>query len=194
MPIQNIGTLLENMVVTETVSVMLDEVESNQRLGFATSFAMPTLSEWRPHPQAVGMSTAALKEIAKGHTDTDFLSAMSRCLSHTPDRGPNGALLAGVLATLRGSGLSVWANDIPDGHYGNAIPSLEKIVTLVRRILPGSKPDISVKVCDRPYPWSLDNLNRSAQVLNRCNCVRDDVRMHSTQHSIDRDVFVISGG
>jgi len=81
--------------------VLLDQVNSNKRLGFATAFAMPTLSEWRPHPQSVGISAKALDEVAKGHTDTDFLLAMSRCVSHRRDRGPNGVLLASVLATSR---------------------------------------------------------------------------------------------
>ena len=146
------------MVVTEAVSVMLDYLEYGKRLGFVTAFAMPTFSEWRPHAQSTGISTEALNEIAKGHTETAFLLTMSRCLSHCRNRGPNAALLASVLTTLRGHGLRIWANDIPNGHYDDAIPSLEKIATLVERILPESRPELSVKVCDRPYPGSLENL------------------------------------
>src|SRR5690349_14478834 len=158
MPIQNVGTLLENMVITESVSVMLNQVPEGKQLGFATAFAMPTLSEWRPHAQAVGLSDAALKEMSRSHDDTDFVTVMSCCVSYCREKGPNGALLAAVLATIKGSGLRIWANDIPDGHYGNAIPSLERIAALIEKMLPAKKPDIVVRVSDRPYPWSLDDL------------------------------------
>jgi hypothetical protein len=83
---------------------------------------------------------------------------MSRLLSFRRDRGPNGALLTAVLAGLRDSRLRIWANDITNGHYGNAIPSLEKIGALADQIVPDSDPVASVAVCDTPYPWSLDNL------------------------------------
>lgn len=138
MPIQNVGTLIENMVVTESVSVMLNQVPAGKQLGFVTAFAMPTLSEWRPHAQAVGLSAAALAAMSRSHYETDFISAMSHCLSYCRNKGPNGALLAAVLATMKGTRLRIWANDIPDGHYGNAIPSLERVAALVQEILPDS--------------------------------------------------------
>ena len=159
MPIQNIGTLLENMVVTEAASVMLEQLRDDQCLGFATAFAMPTLTEWRPHAQSVGMSTDALEAISCGAENTDFLRTMSRCLAYRLDRGPNAALLASVLSTLRNSRLRIWANDITNGHYGNAISSLERIETLVSDIMPAYQPAISVSTCDTPYPRSLKNLS-----------------------------------
>jgi hypothetical protein len=158
MPIQNIGTLIENIVVTEAASSVLDRSDGNGCVGFVSAFAMPTLSEWRPHAQATGMSSNALDQISRGADGTDFLRTMSRILSFGRDRGPNGVLLAAVLAGLRGARLRVWANDITNGHYGNAIPSLMKVGELANQIVPGSQPVASVAVSDTPYPRSLDCL------------------------------------
>jgi hypothetical protein len=63
MPIQNVGTLIENLVVAEAAAVLIDHA-SGRGLGFVWAFAMPTLSEWRPHGQAVGISDSALAQIA----------------------------------------------------------------------------------------------------------------------------------
>jgi hypothetical protein len=159
MPIQNIATLIENLVVTETAGLLMDRIGTDQRLGFATAFAMPALSEWCPHPQSVGISTEALRQIAESGGGSEFCSVMGHCLRYRSDRGPNGALLVSLVATLRRAGLNLWANDIPDGHYGNAIPSLTNIAEVVREILPESSPSINVEVCDDPFPLSLDNLS-----------------------------------
>jgi hypothetical protein len=158
MPIQNVGSLIENMVVTETAGLLLDRMGADQDLGFATAFAMPALSEWRPHEQDVGISSEALCQISKSGGGSEFIDVMSRCLRYHPDRGPNGALLVSLLATLRRAGLSLWANDVVHGHYGNAIPSLENIAGIVQEIVPEFSPTVIVNVCDAPYPSSLDNL------------------------------------
>jgi hypothetical protein len=133
MPIQNVGTLIENLVITESAAVLLEHVPVDQKLGFATAFAMPLLSEWRPHNQAVGMSATALEQIRNGPGGTDFLDVMKACLRHSLHRGPSGALLVGLLAALKRRGLRVWANDIEDGHYGNAIPRRPQPLPVRRR-------------------------------------------------------------
>ncbi len=138
MPIQNVGTLLENLVVTEAAALLLDRIEAGQNLGFATAFAMPALSEWRPHPQSVGISSVALRQIAESTGGGAFIDVMRRCLQYRSDQGPNGALLVSLVATLGQRGVSIWANDVVEGHYGNAIPSLEGIPNLVKQILPMS--------------------------------------------------------
>ncbi len=158
MPIQNVGTLLENMVVTETAGLLLDRIGADRNLGFATAFAMPALSEWRPHAQSVGISSEALSQIAESDGGSEFIDVMRRCLRYRSDQGPNAALLVSSLATLRRAGVSIWANDIVAGHYGNAIPSLESIAGVVQEIAPGFSPSVIVSVCDAPYPSSLDNL------------------------------------
>lgn len=159
MPIQNVGTLIENLVVTEAAAVLLERLGPNETLGFATAFAMPPLSEWRPHNQAIGISTAALQQIRNSRGGTEFLQVMRACLRHSLAEGPSGALLAGLLATLKRKRLRVWANDIEDGHYGNAIPALETLDEIVRKILPGSESSLTVvPPCSKPYPESIDDL------------------------------------
>ena len=158
MPIQNIGTLLENLVVTEAASVLLDRIDSKLPLGFASGFAMPALSDWRPHSQCVGISSTALGQVSQSDGSSGFVNAMGRCLRYRLCQGPNAALLISVLTTLRHRAVKVWANDIEEGHYGNAIPSLRSISELVQAILPGFSTSVSVSVCDVPYPSSLENL------------------------------------
>ena len=116
----------------------MDHADANDILGFATAFAMPTLSEWRPHTQSVGMSDRALQQIGGSRGGTDFLAAMSACLRQFPDRGPNGALLVAVLAAMRNRRLRVWANDIEDAHYDGAIASLESLDSKTREVVPNS--------------------------------------------------------
>jgi len=160
-PIQNVATLLENLVVAEAAIVLLDRLRPPQRLGFATAFAMPTISEWRPHSQAVGISTAALQAVAAGGGDSEFIDSMRACLRRFPGQGPNAALLVSLLATRRHVGVRVWANDIVDGHYGNAMPSLERVAERVTEILPEGNPFIDSVVCELPYPSSLPRLRAS---------------------------------
>ena len=63
-----------------------------------------------------------------------------------------------MLATLRGTGGRVCANDIASGHYGSAIQSLEVVTEAVKEILPESAPDIRCETCAIPYPESLEHL------------------------------------
>jgi hypothetical protein len=157
MPIQNIGTLIENLVVVEAAGLLLRRV-GDRSLGFATAFAMPPLSEWRPHSKAVGISDRALRQIRDSRDGSEFLKLLRLCLNRFPDQGPIGALLVALLARLRGSGLYLWANDIEAGHYGNAIPALGSIEALVREILPDCKVALTVEVCKDAYPDSLRDL------------------------------------
>lgn len=157
MPIQNVGTLLENLVVAEATALMLDRL-CGARLGFACAFAMPTLSEWRPHRQNIGISTDVLQRVAQRTDDNGFTGVMARCLQYKIQDGPNGVLLASLVASLRKAALRVWANDIVVGHYGNAIPSLETVQELVERIVPGCQASITVTCSETPFPESLGDM------------------------------------
>lgn len=158
MPIQNVGTLIENLVVTECAGVLMECVPSGQEFGFVTAFAMPPLTEWRSHSQAIGMSGAALQRVSASRGGTDFVNVMRACLRHSLEHGPNAALLVALLAALRRKGLYVWANDVEDGHYGNAIPRLERLEEVVRNILPDSDAALTTTVCSAPYPDSIADL------------------------------------
>lgn len=158
MPIQNVGTLLENLVVAEAAGVLLDGLHEGQEMGFANSFAMPPLSEWRPHSQSVGMSSEALRCVAERGHGSDFLDAMSCSLRRDLGCGPNGALLAGLVAARRRRGLRLWLNDIPDGHYSNALHSLGNLAGLVRELIPDEAAPMVVTTCGVPYPDAIDHL------------------------------------
>jgi hypothetical protein len=104
------------------------------------------------------MSSAALEGIRNAPGGTDFIAVMKASLRHSLHQGPSAALLIGLLAALKRKDLCVWANDIEDGHYGNAIPALEALGKTVREILPVSKASLAVSVCSTHYPDSIDDL------------------------------------
>ena len=63
MPIQNVGTLLENLVVVEAASHLLTRcADTGATLEFVNAFAMPPLSEWRPNAQNAGFNDRVLRE------------------------------------------------------------------------------------------------------------------------------------
>ena len=51
MPIQNVGTLLENLVVTEATLALLPLCNEQAPFEFLNSFAMPPCTPWVPHSQ-----------------------------------------------------------------------------------------------------------------------------------------------
>jgi hypothetical protein len=57
----------------------------------------------------------------------------------------------------------MWLNDIRNGHYGDAIPELERIYEIARAIygpLKGEDSSFAVRVSDTAYPGSLGDLAR----------------------------------
>lgn len=54
--------------------------------------------------------------------------------------------------------MRLWLNDIPDGHYGNALPSLGNLAALVLEIAPGEAAPMVVTTCGDPYPEAIDHL------------------------------------
>lgn len=163
MPIQNAGTLLENVIVTAAAFTLLDSLEPGRHLAFAGAFAMPPLSPWGPHPQSIGISTAALQRVrdAPQPSRTDsFLNVMRACLRKFPDQGPNGALLVALAGGVKHTPLSIWVNDVEEkGHYKDALPSLAKIQESRDAILDGSAAPLTVVVCPTPYPRSIAHLS-----------------------------------
>jgi len=90
MPRLNYGTLLENIVVLEATRLSLDQIGGEDRLALASAFAMPPLTQCWCRP------------------------------AEEPNRytgGPNGALLAAMLAAQRRRAIRLWVND-DAGRYG----------------------------------------------------------------------------
>jgi len=66
MPIQNMGTLLENIVLVEAMRLLAQENQGNRPIDMLNSFAMPPLSEWRGHRTNHGFGMAQLRTLQAG--------------------------------------------------------------------------------------------------------------------------------
>ncbi len=147
MPRLNYGTLLENLIVLEVTRLCFDHSAQAEATAFASSFAMPPLTEcWCTSEDAINspaFNHAFLLEVAAGQNaeQTQTLQELwSLCIINQPDLpicdfraaqpdnirhgtgGPNGALLVAILAAQRGRTIHAWVND-DGGRYGQEPPS-----------------------------------------------------------------------
>jgi hypothetical protein len=133
MPRLNCGTLLENIVVVESTRLGLEHTATEDALGFATSFAMPPITQcWCKVSEDAGnprFNHAFLLRLATRINRPASLQAMwSLCMKNLPklpvrpfhqadgrrlfdSGGPNGALLASLLAVQSGRRIVLWIND-----------------------------------------------------------------------------------
>jgi hypothetical protein len=166
MPIQNVGTLLENLVVTEAARAVVDLCrDQDTPFEFLSALAMPPRSRWVPHKQNPGFDDAVLDKVR----DTDNLALPDAAYPHLlqanlrADRtqGPNAALLVlGALGDTR-QACRMWLNDVPNGHYGDAIPQLRQIHALATSAYGANSiavDRLDVRVSDIAYPDSLADL------------------------------------
>ena len=168
MPIRNMGTLLENIVVVEAVRAFA-RAKPPAMIEFLNSFAMPPLSQWGTHATDYGFSAAQLNSLQTGPRpgpSESYQGLLWSCLQQPQGQvgtmGPNGALLCGLLAHHLQCPIRFWLNDIPHGHYGNALPGLTAINAIVQQVLalPAAPAAASV-VCGEPWPSSLTSPNSS---------------------------------
>lgn len=182
MPRLNAGTLLENIVVLEGARLAFDEAALEEGVAFATSFAMPPLTQcWsRPYEastppfnhkvlagQATQMSHPAqsLQELWALCTNNapgiefqrfqDFRPGKDQTIFSSP--GPNGALLASMLAAQRGRVIHIWANDKGDryGQGSAASPNaIRQSAMLTGRDAHGSATEIGGE-----FPGSIPHLS-----------------------------------
>ena len=170
MPIQNVGTLLENLVVTEAAVALLRLCHESAPFEFVNSFAMPSLTPWCTHAQNAGFDPATLERVrsagessAEGATYPMLLRASLRFAA---ELGPDAALLVAGASLKTGVPCRMWLNDIRDGHYGDAIPLLEEIDALANAIYgveQGATRTFSLCVSEANYPDSIIEL---AKVLD----------------------------
>jgi hypothetical protein len=133
MPRLNYGTLLENIVVVESIRLGLEHTATEDVLGFATSFAMPPMTQcWCKVSEDAGnpcFNHAFLLRLGTRFNRPASLQAMwSLCMKNLPklpvrpfhqtdgrllfdSGGPNGALLASLLAVQSGRRILLWIND-----------------------------------------------------------------------------------
>jgi hypothetical protein len=170
MPIQNIGTLLENIVVAEAALALLDVREApGAPLEFANAFAMPPRSPWVVHKKNAGFDDTVLDRVRDAddtamHSAPAYARLLRANLREERTRGPNAAMLvAGAWFGQRP--YRMWLNDVPDGHYGNAIPHLQEISELATATygVDGAAKGFEVCVADTPYPDSLNELSKTLE-------------------------------
>lgn len=133
MPRLNYGTLLENIVVLESTRLCLEHMVTEDALGFATSFAMPPMTQcWcNVSEDAVNprFNHAFLLRLYTGISQPASLQAIwALCMKNLPklpvrpfhqmdgrlvfdSGGPNGALLASLLAVQSRRKILLWVND-----------------------------------------------------------------------------------
>ncbi|MBY0232313.1 MAG: hypothetical protein K2W96_23800 [Gemmataceae bacterium] len=160
MPQLNLGTLLENIVILEATRLVLAQAPE-ERLLFASSFAMPPLTEcWAgdgtPPADFSQGSLARLAQLPQlalgGEEDGTIRQFWALCWNNAPPRasalpicryrkiprnshrrmngGPNGALLASMLAFQQGRAMRLWVNDdTQDPRYGEESPNTPTTVS-----------------------------------------------------------------
>jgi hypothetical protein len=169
MPIRNVGTLLENLVVTESGLALLRKCcHDRTPFDFVNSVAMPPCSPWRPHHHDGGFDAATLKRV-RCATDPALLQGYAGLLRATLrsdiEQGPSAALLVAGSSLQKGVPCRMWLNDIRNGHYGDAIPQLKRITAKARAIYK-IKGVLTVRISDAPYPNSIMDLARVLQEWN----------------------------
>jgi hypothetical protein len=143
MPVQNNGTLLENIVVAEAAQFLCHRTttgEAHGPLDFANAFAMPPLSEWRDTAQydyQVGLREARLDRLAEAVDEPggSYTALLRRCLRANRAAGPNGALLVGAIFRAAGRPARMWLNDLEEGsHYADTVTGLRRIADPIDRV------------------------------------------------------------
>ena len=132
MPRLNHGTLLENIVVFESARLCFENLTDDNPLTFASAFAMPPLTQcWSKSKQEVLNSPRFTHEFLlkiPPNPRGSVRQMWSLCIKNSPQlpvryfrtleqplvyksAGPNGALLAAMLAAQRGQRIDLWTVD-----------------------------------------------------------------------------------
>lgn len=178
MPIRNVGTLLENIVLAEAARLLIRQATDGCKLEFCNAFAMPPLTPWTGsgdsprHRHDYNCSPNMLGELAESDQKLvpgSYPDMLRRCLRHSGG-GPNGAVLVGMLAALAGVETKMWLNDLPDAdpdaHYPNAITELHGLPDLVGNLLSTKADRLDIAVCDKKYPDSLADMRETVAAWN----------------------------
>lgn len=163
MPRRNLGTLLENVVLTETVR-LLTEKQPSGTVEFINSFVMPPLANWGKKENDNSLSPRVLETMSYQLKYTSAYAKLMRLIYDTEAaKGPSGALLAAM--SLKQSGLQgrFWLNDLAEDNdnlrYKGETDGLAAVETVASRILKSENENGQTSVCHLPFPSSLDNLD-----------------------------------
>lgn len=168
MPFQNTGTLLENIVLLEAARGLF--AQTTGIVEWASAFSMPPLTVWRRAEKYAStsplFSIERLNAVAETtpSNSTSYEAFLHHCLQHDRTKGPNGALLVGLLAQQLDRSLRAWVEDVPmpTSHYGPVRAPLEALGTYVAALGPTSgSPYEAIDVCTTAYPDCLADLSRT---------------------------------
>ncbi len=168
MPLQNTGTLLENLVLVESARLLFDETQGI--VDIASAFSMPPLTVWRRAEKysydSPLFTIAQLNAVANGYATEpeSYRELLRQCLAYDRMRGPNGVLLVGLLALQRERTLRAWVEDVSGAaaHYGPTRPVLEALGTYASAIgKTNHSPFGRLTVTTTPYPDCIDELRNT---------------------------------
>ena len=168
MPRRNLGTLLENIVLFETVRLLTDSCSAGSVVEFVNSFVMPPLSNWGDRENDKSLTPGTLERMGHRPKYRNEFSEVYRLLyDFSEERGPSGALLAALV--LKRSSLvgRYWLNDLADDHpklrYKDEPTGLAQVETVASEVLKTKSEDWSISTCRVPYPDSFEHLRTTLQ-------------------------------
>ena len=164
MPIRNMGTLLENVALLSAARVALEIAPRTAPIAFASAFAMPPVSAWKPHGTDYHFTERMLADVQLDGAfseSSSYRAILGDVLRAHGGLGPSGALLVGMLAQRQAKPFRMWLNDSgSEEFYPGTLDGLRDFA----RFFPGDKEHAPLKsevaVCSAPYPESLVNLSQ----------------------------------
>ncbi len=161
MPVRNVGTLLENIVLVESARLVLEQTrEHGELVDFVNSFAMAPLTPWLRHANESRFDEARIAACVRTPgPPTTYSSLLALCCAPDSQLGPNGALLVGLLARHLGVPMRFWLNDLANGaRYPGTMASLQSFDATLARLDPQGPAPTAVITCGASYPGSLPSL------------------------------------
>jgi hypothetical protein len=168
MPVQNHGTLLENIVLVEAGRLLCRRTAGTAGpLEFANAFVLPPMSEWRGkdrYANQPGMRDERLDRLLATETqdDASYGALLSRCLRSDRGRGPNGALLVALLLRQADRSGRLWLNDLTeeDARYEGTVAELGHLHAVVDELSHDAPEEtrLQVTICTTAYPESMPHL------------------------------------
>ena len=157
MPRLNYGTLLENIVVLESTRLCLEHLGADGAVAFASAFAMPPLTEcWckkseESSNRAFGYEFLKSRAVARHGPETlqrmwsvcfQNANGVPVCAFYERDgrlfyksAGPNGALVAAMLAVQQRRRIDLWLNDNGERYCCVSTSDSPDTLTIAGRLL-----------------------------------------------------------
>ena len=157
MPIQNAGTIVENIALIECARLVFEEFPTtNEPVEFVNSFAMSPFTPWRGPGDYLLNAELILANVQKPGPDRTHSGLFATCCTPNLAQGPSGALLVGLLAQRWGVPMRFWLNDLSsDPHYPDTMAGLQSFDSTLAALAPSGLPHVALVTCGTPYPESV---------------------------------------